>query len=444
MKRPRNSGPLTKTVIDTFARWQGAKPDKEYRLWDRGTHGVRGLGLRVKPTGTRSFFYQYRSQVDGLKKRITIGSYPAVTIKDARKRAQRMAAQILDGMDPIAERQKEDAPQTVSKLCDEYLDRARKGLILYRGKAKKASTVAIDEGRVSRHIKPLLGKRTLSEIKSSHIEMFRDKVASGETAKEVRTRARGLARVTGGQGTAGRCVDLLGSIFSYAIRQGYMEGVNPVRGVDRLRGESRNRYLSADEFKAFSDALNAIRAEGGNSTALRAFRLLALTGARRNEILALKLREVNLEKSRFEFSDTKVGPQWRAFGKSAGEVLRTALASPSDPVYVFPGAKEGTHIQNTKLFRTVCERAGLEGVTPHTLRHSFATVAAELEYAEVTISALLGHRANSTTGRYAHPVDAAIISAADTVSKTIADRMAFGSKPKQGKVVEFPAVAGAE
>jgi integrase len=444
MKRPQNNGPLTKTVIDAFAKQQGSKPEKEYRLWDRGTNGVRGLGLRVKTTGTRSFFYQFRSPADHLKKRITIGSYPAVTIENARKRAQRFAAQILDGMDPIVERQKEDAPQTISQLCDEYLDRARKGLILYRGRAKKASTVAIDEGRVSRHIKPLLGKRTLSEIKSNHIEVFRDKVASGETAKEVRTRARGLARVTGGQGTAGRCVDLLGSIFSYATRQGYMEGVNPVKGVDRLRGESRNRYLSADEFKAFSDALDAIHAEGGNSTALRAFRLLALTGARRNEILALQGEEVNLEKSRFEFFDTKTGPQWRAFGKSAAEVLRAALELSSDPNYVFPGAKAGTHVQNTKLFRAVCRRGNLEGVTPNTLRHSFATVAAELEYAEVTIRALLGHRANSTTGRYAHPVDAAIIGAADAVSEAIAERMASGSKPKRGAVVEFTAAAGAK
>jgi len=429
---------ITKTLIDGSARKHGARPSKEYRLWDGGTDGVRGFGLRVKPSGTRSFFFQYRAPT-GAKRRITIGQYPALSIKVAREQAQRYAAQVLGGVDPLEERDIGDAPQTVSILCDKYLERARKGLILYRGKPKKASTVQIDEGRVSRHIKPLLGKRRLAEIARSHIEIFRDQVAAGETATNVKTGSRGLARVTGGHGTAGRCVDLLGSIFSFAIRNGYMDGDNPVKGVDRLRGESRNRYLRPGEYKAFADALDALEAEGKNKTALMAFRLLALTGARRNEILALKRAEVRLDESLFEFIDTKTGRQRRAFGRAATELLRAALKASDDKKFVCPGAKPGTHIQNTKLFRIICDRAGLENVTPHTLRHSFATVAGELHYAEVTIGALLGHRQNTMTGRYTHPVDAAIIGAANRVSETIAAYMANGAKAKSADIVTFPA-----
>lgn len=438
MSTPKNDGPLGLRTIDAFAKFHGVKPASEYRIWDRGTSGVRGFGLRVKTTGSRSFFYQYRSPVDGRKKRITIGAFPAVAIEEARKRAQRYAAQILDGLDPLAERIREDAPQTVAQLCDEYMDRACKGLILYRGRAKKASTITIDAGRIVRHIKPLLGRRTLAEIKPAHIEAFRDNVAAGKTAKRIKTKARGLARVTGGHGTAGRCIDLLGSIFSYAARMGYMQGINPVKGVDRLRGGKRDRFLSPDEYKAFSGTLDTMQAGGSNSTALMAFRLLALTGARRNEILALKRSEVNLEASCFEFADTKTGKQRRAFGAAAAKILKAALMASSDKVYVFPGAGGKSHVQNTFLFRSVCKRAGLEGVTPHTLRHSFATVAGELHYSEVTIAALLGHTLGTVTGRYTHAVDAAIIGAANAVSEAIAERMTFGSETARRSVVEFP------
>ena len=437
MAKKRQTDHITKERIDFEAGERGQPPASEYRIWDRGTKGVRGFGLRVKPSGVRSFFFEYRLPTRE-RKRITIGQYPALTIDKARETAQRHAAAVLDGKDPLEDRKVADAPQTVGQLCDLYLERARKGLILYRGKAKKASTVAIDEGRVSRHIKPVLGDRRLSAVSSANVEAFRDKVAAGETAKTVKTKARGLARVTGGHGTAGRCIDLLGSIFSFAIRQGFMDGPNPAKGVDRLRGESRDRYLKPDEYKALADALDALEREGRDKTAIMAFRALALTGARRGEILALKKAELDLAGSCFEFDDTKTGKQRRAFGRAAGELLKAALEKSADLVYTFPGSKPETHVQNTKIFATACERAGLKGVTPHTLRHSFATVAGELHYAEVTIGALLGHRGNTTTSRYAHAVDSAIIGAANHVSQVISDRMAKGSKAVTGDVLSFP------
>ncbi|WP_425405841.1 tyrosine-type recombinase/integrase [Hwanghaeella sp.] len=435
--------PISKTVIDAAAKAKGHPPSSEYRIWDRGTAGVRGFGLRVKPSGVRSFFYEYKIPGTNEKVRKTIGQYPTLAIDKARAKAQKYAAQVLDGIDPREAEKRSDAPHTVSALCDLYLERARKGLILYRGRAKKPSTVAIDEGRVSRHIKPVLGSKPLNIVTSANVEAFRDKVASGETSKTIKTKARGLARVTGGHGTAGRCVDLLGSIFTFAIKQGFMDGPNPAKGVDRLRGEKRERYLRADEYKALSKAMDELESEGKSKTALDAFRVLALTGARRNEILALKKSEVFLDESLFEFQDTKTGKQRRVFGRAATALLRKAIARSEDPIYVFAGAKPKTHIQNTKLFRAVVERAKLHDVTPHTLRHSFATTAGELNYAEVTVGALLGHRQHTTTGRYTHAVDDALIGAANRISETIAAFMANGSKAKAGMVLPFPAAAGA-
>ncbi len=427
---------LTKTAIELA----DPKPEKEYRLWDGDTDGISGFGIRVKPSGTRSFFYQYRA-ADGRKKRITIGRFPNLTVQEARKQAKIIAGHVAEKQDPLAERQAErqglkDKPQTVTKLCHEYMDLARRGLILYRNKPKKASTVAIDEGRVSRHIIPLLGQKRLDSISRADVERFRDKVAAGETSTTVKTRKRGLARVTGGPGTAGRCVDLLGSIFSYAVRRGYL-AENPARGVDRARGAKRVRFLVAQEYAAFAAAINALEAEGSNETALRAYRLLALTGARRAEIFGLERKEVDLPNSCFRFTDTKSGAQQRAFGRAAATVLRDALED-SEGQYVFPGKTKDSHLSDVKLFKTACERAGLEGVTPHTLRHSFSTTAGALGYAEVTVASLIGHARGSMTSRYTHAVDSVLIAAANRISSTIEGYMSGNIKaPRKANVIEL-------
>lgn len=69
------------------------------------------------------------------------------------------------------------------------------------------------------------------------------------------------------------------------------------------------------------------------------------------------------------------------------------------------------------------ERAGLDGVTLHTLRHSFASVAGDLGYSEATIGALLGHASGTVTGRYTHILDAVLIAAADKVAQEIRRQM---------------------
>src|SRR5262249_16941597 len=70
--------------------------------------------------------------------------------------------------------------------------------------------------------------------------------------------------------------------------------------------------------------------------------------------------------------------------------------------------------------RRLRARAGLKDVTVHTLRHSFAAMAAELGFSELTIAGLLGHSVPGVTARYAHVPDSALVVAADRVSTRIA------------------------
>ena len=76
-----------------------------------------------------------------------------------------------------------------------------------------------------------------------------------------------------------------------------------------------------------------------------------------------------------------------------------------------------------RAWNRIAKRAKLEGVTPHTLRHSFASVAGDLGYSESTIAALLGHSAGTVTSRYVHHLDSVLVAAADNVAKTVLKQM---------------------
>jgi integrase len=89
-----------------------------------------------------------------------------------------------------------------------------------------------------------------------------------------------------------------------------------------------------------------------------------------------------------------------------------------------------------KVWLRVAAKAALASdVTPHVLRHSFASIAADLSFSELTIAALLGHKKASVTSRYAHHGDAVLLQAADAVSDRIAELMGEARAP--GVVVEL-------
>jgi len=89
----------------------------------------------------------------------------------------------------------------LAELCDLYLADAMAGRVLTRSKvAKKTSTLAIDHGRIERHIKPLLGPRSVGAVTREDVEGLLHDIAAGKTAGKTKTaKKRGLARVRGGR-----------------------------------------------------------------------------------------------------------------------------------------------------------------------------------------------------------------------------------------------------
>jgi integrase len=89
-----------------------------------------------------------------------------------------------------------------------------------------------------------------------------------------------------------------------------------------------------------------------------------------------------------------------------------------------------------KFWQRIAREDGIPpDVTPHTLRHSFASLASDLGYSEPTIAALVGHKRHTMTSRYVHSADAVLIAAADAVASQTAQLM--GEK-KEASVLQFP------
>jgi hypothetical protein len=179
-------------------------------IWDLS---VAGFAARRQAGSAVAYILKYRT-LDGRRQRwYTIGRHGAPwTPEMARKRAQELLGEVAKGCDPAAEKRARRKATTVAELCDMYMADALAWRVLKRnGVSKRGSTLAIDKGRVERHIKPLLGSHSVLALTTRDVDHFLLDVAKGKTAASVKTKLRGLARVRGGKTAANRCTGLLES-----------------------------------------------------------------------------------------------------------------------------------------------------------------------------------------------------------------------------------------
>jgi integrase len=392
---------ITVRVVD------GLKPGQT--TWDSV---VGGFGVRRQRMAR---VYVLKFSFQGRQRWMTIGKHGSPwTPETARNEAKRLMGVVADGRDPAEKRDIIKDDLRVSELCDLYLE---EGVA-----TKKASTIATDRGRIERHIKPLLGKKLCRNITQADVERMMQDIANGKTTVDEKTGPYGRAIVKGGKGTATKAVTILGAIFAFAVRRG-MRPDNPAHGVKKYPQKKLERFLTPSELGNLGKALLVAEEAGVNSSAINAIRLLVLTGCRKSEVLTLRWRDVDFDRSCLRLPDSKTGARVIPLGTSAIELLETLLRVMGNP-YVFPGSKEADHFVGLpKIWARIRKDAGLDDVRVHDLRHSFASVGALGGDSLLMIGKLLGHQHTETTARYAHLTDDPLKAAADRISGSIADAM---------------------
>jgi integrase len=134
------------------------------------------------------------------------------------------------------------------------------------------------------------------------------------------------------------------------------------------------------------------------------------------EMVTLRWAEADTESSCLRLTDSKEGSSVRPIGLPVVEYLEKRRKEAVGD-YVFPGrGGENAFGSFPNQWRKIFAGSSLADVTPHILRHSFASVANDLGFTEVTIAALVGHAKGSVTSNYIHTLDTALIMAADTIS----------------------------
>ncbi len=222
---------LTKRAVDALQ----PETNRDVFAWDSE---LRGFGVRVKPSGVKTFLIQYRNG-EGRTRKLVLGKCGVLTPEGARDIARRNLTAVAQGEDPSADRHAARAGMTVSEVCDWYLEQARAGRILGRNRRPiKASTLHMDDSRIETHIKPLLGARLVSGLVLADIEGMQADIASGKSARGWKGRG---GRATGGVGVASRTVATLRGLLGHAARLDIIAD-NPAEGVRQLAGENRKSY----------------------------------------------------------------------------------------------------------------------------------------------------------------------------------------------------------
>lgn len=380
---------------------------------------LTGFGFYRTPSGTGTYFAEFRPVAGGSKKRIKLGRVGTLKANEAREAARKAIAHAGLGKDLAKDRADERASVTVKALVEKYIDE-------FVAVNKKASSAEFYRIMLRKHIEPRIG--TTKVVALTRVDVQRAHAAMSKTARI----------------SANRAMKLLSAAYGWGAKIGYVpEGFNPASGVDLNREEGRERFLTVDEMKRLGEAMieaetvgfpvnagDAKHAPKGQRIKMHpsvtgAIRLIMLTGCRLREILHLRWSEVDMERGLLFLPDSKTGRKTVVLSAAALAVLKEM---PRVGIYVVAGDSasmpdEKPRADLKRPWAAITKRAGLDGLRIHDLRHSFASVGAWSGLGLPVIGKLLGHADVSTTQRYAHIADDAARRGADVIANQIADAL---------------------
>jgi integrase len=370
---------LTKKYVESIVPHE----TNELLLWDTE---IKGFGVRVFPTGRRTYFVQYRNQF-GSTRRKKIGVHGSITAELAREEAKKILGDVAKGADPSKEFQKAKERPTFDDLAGEYLT-------VYALSNKKANSFREDKRLLEKRVLNRFTGKKLEEITPYDIQHFHHDLRSTPY-------------------TANRIRSLLNTMFNLAIQWQWISH-NPVNGVNKYLEHKRDRWLNNEEMERLWNVLDQYP---GHPTAY-VFKFLLLTGARKGEVLNATWDQFDLDKgvwTKASHLTKQKKKEHLPLSVKALELLNEIKKfKQPDSTYLFPGRVAGQPIKEAKtLWRTILQKAGLENIRIHDLRHTHASHLVSSGLSLSIVGKLLGHTQAATTQRYAHLADEPLRQAAE-------------------------------
>lgn len=379
--------------------------------------GMPGLVLRVSPTGHKSFYYSYRlGKGRGFdKKWVHLGSFPVMTVEQAREKAKLMAASLQFGQDPAKQIQEDKEALSMKEALEKFRDEHIAKL--------KPQTRQSYERLIEKLIFPCFGKMRAKDVTFADVAGFHARLR--ETPYQ-----------------ANRAYAVLSKFFNWCELCGYRErNTNPCEGITKYKEKKRQNFMGAHELGILGETLSHMEmtwherqktkekrtaplVDTITPQAAAVIRLLMFTGARVGEILSLEWANIYLEEGIAKLPDSKTGFKILQLTHPAVVVLK---GIPQVDRWVFPSDSECGHMVNIKdAWGDVLKQANLPGWRLHDLRHAFASAMVNGGASLPIVGKILGHSNASTTQRYAHleenPARKAAEQAASMIAHAIEDR----------------------
>lgn len=369
--------------------------------------GQPGLEARISTNGNVAWIVRFT--ISGKRKRHTIGRWPLMTIAEAREKARIELSKVDQGVDPSEARSRETSgPATWGALVERYLDHCRT-----RPKPLKPQTWEQYRQTLHDYTMEAWGERPLADIARRDVVSLHGEI--GQTRPRV----------------ANRTVAIIRAAFNFAMDQEIIAS-NPALRVPLFAERRRERVLVGDERERLLAAiaeLEAIgevaaieragesRGRGGqgmkeigprgiSSHAAALFRLLLATGARLREIMHCRWEWVHHEDDPPHIA---IPPAEHKGGARSGKARIIYLLPEAveeirklegirTSEWLIEGRAPGRPLDSPrKAWGRVCARAGIEGLTPHGLRHSWVSSLVNAGVSPALIQRGAGHQQLSTT-----------------------------------------------